>query len=251
MPHDKTDSRPDAEADDDFIKAASDRYKRAREHNGKWKKRTRRNYDFYAGRQWSDSERGELEDSGRGAVVMNRIKPRVSAVVGMEIGNRQELRFHPREEGDERLAELINKASEWTRDQAETEDEETEQFQDMVITGYGWSSTLMDYSTNPDGLAAVERRTPLKYDWDPDARQGNLTDMDWFFYTDDVTKAEFKAMGFPISKARGGALGFNDVFPTGQPHDATGEEFYPREVPAYPGAQRSDPPKKVLLVRYV
>ena len=237
MPHEeKTDSRPEADLDEDFIKDASERYKKAREHSGRWKKRARRNYDFYAGRQWDDAESQILRDDGKAPLVLNRIKPRVSAVVGMEINNRQELRFNPREEGDSELSDLINKASEWTRDQAETENEETTQFQDMVITGMGWSGTVMDYEENSDGMAKVLRRTPLKYDWDPDAREANLSNMEWYFYTNDISKAEFKALGFPIGKARGGALGFSDVLNPDQPQDSTDEDQYPNEVPAYPGA---------------
>ena len=90
MPHDKTDSRPKALEDTDFIRDATEKYRKAREHSGKWKKRTKRNYDFYAGRQWDDQEANDLGVQGKAAVVMNRIKPRVSAVVGMEISNRQE-----------------------------------------------------------------------------------------------------------------------------------------------------------------
>jgi len=246
--------RPDdSEDSEEFVAETKEKYKRSREHSGPWKKRTRKAQDYYAGRQWTDQEREKLESQGKAAVVMNRIKPRVSAVVGMEINNRQELRYQPREQNDELIVQLLNKASEWTRDQAETEDHETEQFQDMVISGMGWSSTMMDYGDNPDGIAMVERRNPLAYDWDPDARQANLTDMEFYFYSQDVTKDQFKDMGFPISKASGGALGITNLWEQEEhkPHDAENAKNYPTRVPMA-GADRKErggPLKKVRLVR--
>ena len=234
---------------DSFVKDTTDKYRRARLHWSKWKKRTRRNYDYYAGRQWTQEEQDELGE-GKAAVVMNRIKPRVSAVVGMEISNRQELRYQPREVSDEALASLVNKASEWTRDQADTEDHETDQFQDMVICGIGASETFMDHEDNIDGVAVTERRDPLGYDWDPDSTQANFADLEFYFYSQDITKDQFKAMGFPIGKARGGALGINDLWETqDQPHDADNDQYYPTEVPAYSGSDQGKPLKKVRLVR--
>ena len=242
----------DALDDDDFIKESKEQYKQARLHNGAWKKRTVKNYDFYAGRQWSDEEKTELESHGKAAVVMNRIKPRVSAVVGMEISNRQELRYQPREQQDEAMVQLFNKASEWTRDQSETEDHETDQFQDMTVCGMGWSSTMMDYSDNPDGLAVVERRTPLNYDWDPDARQANLVDMEYYFYSQDVSASQYKEMGFPMDKASKSGLGIHELweFEKKTPHDAEAADNYPTEVPAHPGAERgAGRLKKIRLIR--
>ena len=250
MPENTSQSVDTEDSPEDFVRDAREKYRKARNHNARWKKRARKAYDYYAGRQWTDDEMSDLGD-GKAPVVMNRIKPRVSAVVGMEISNRQELRYHPREKNDERLISLINKASEWTRDQAETEDHETEQFKDMVISGMGWSSTMMDYSNNPDGIAVVERKTPLGYDWDSDARQANLTDMEFFFYSQDVSREQYKALGFPMSEAHGGALGVNQLWEQkhNEPEHQEDAKWYPNEVPEYPGAQRGGPLKRIRLVR--
>jgi len=79
------------EEEEDKYKSIKDKYRRAREHNAKWKRTAKRCYDFWAGRQWDDDVKTELEATGRAALVMNRIRPRVSAVVGMEIGEGQNL----------------------------------------------------------------------------------------------------------------------------------------------------------------
>ena len=237
---------------EDFVTEVREKYLRARRHWGPWKRLAKKCYAYYAGRQWTEEEQTQLKASGKAPVVMNRIKPRVSAVVGMEISNRQELRYAPREEADEMLVSVLNKASEWTRDQAETEDHETEQFQDMVISGIGCSETVMDYEENPDGIAVTMRRSPLGYDWDSNATDANFTDAEHYFYSQDITRDQFEAMGFPISKARAGALGVQDLWEQQeeQPHDADRDKFYENEVPMAGGRDEYKRGQKVRLVRY-
>src|SRR3990167_10270899 len=88
---------------EDFVTEVREKYLRDRRHWGPWKRLSKKCYAYYTGRQWTQEEQTQLKASGKAPVVMNRIKPRVSAVVGMEISNRQELRYAPREEADEIL----------------------------------------------------------------------------------------------------------------------------------------------------
>ena len=238
--------------EDDFIKKARTRYREARDHNAKWKKKAIRAYEFWAGRQWDEDISTALENAGRAAVVMNRIRPRVSAVVGMEINNRKEIRYSPREESDQAVIDLINRASEWSRDQAETEDHETQMFQDCLVTGMGWTETAMDYEENIDGIAVARKRNPIAYDWDPIARQSNLADMEFYFHSEDISKKQFKDL-FPgqEDKAKPNALGQDDLFTTEeQPHDDEDAKYYPNEAPAYPGAEQRGKRETVRLVKY-
>ena len=238
--------------EDSFIVKARTRYREARDHNAKWKKKAVRCYEFWAGRQWDEDISTALENAGRAALVMNRIRPRVSAVVGMEINNRKEIRFSPREASDQQLIDLINRCSEWTRDQAETEDHETQAFQDALVTGMGWTRTSMDYEENIDGIATARKRNPMGYDWDQTARESNLADMEFYFYSEDISKADFKAL-FPgqEDKARPNALGLDELYHTEeQPHDDEEAKYYPNEVPAFPGSEQRGKRETVRLVLY-
>ncbi len=64
MPENTADSVESVDSPDDFVRDAREKYRKSRDHNSKWKKRTRKNYDYYAGRQWTDDEiSGVIEDT--------------------------------------------------------------------------------------------------------------------------------------------------------------------------------------------
>jgi hypothetical protein len=115
-----------------------------------------------AGHQWSGEDKAALLDQMRQPVTFNRVAPMVDAVIGAEILNRQEVRYLPREEGDVQVNEIITAADKWARELADTEDEESDAFADVVICGLGWSETRMDYSIDPEGRIVDERIDPLE-----------------------------------------------------------------------------------------
>jgi len=148
----------------------------ARKHWSKWREEARTCYDFFAGHQWSQDDKTSLIEQMRQPVTFNRIGPMIDAVTGAEILNRQEVRYQPRELGDVQVNELITAADEWARDLADTEDEESDAFSDLVICGMGWTETRMDYSENPEGVIVDDRIDPLEMWTDPQARKRCLSD---------------------------------------------------------------------------
>lgn len=136
--------------------------RQARNHWSKWREEARQCYDFVAGHQWSAEDKAALLDQMRQPVTFNRVAPMVDAVIGAEILNRQEVRYLPREEGDVQVNEIITAADEWARELADTEDEESDAFADVVTCGLGWSETRMDYSIDPEGRIVDERIDPLE-----------------------------------------------------------------------------------------
>ena len=54
-----------------------------------WQQEARLDFDFAAGRQWSEDEMLRIEDNGRIPVVFNLAAPTIDAVSGAEIQNRQ------------------------------------------------------------------------------------------------------------------------------------------------------------------
>lgn len=149
--------------DDDTLLRKLRRWERlARNHWSKWREEARLSYDFVAGHQWSSEDKATLLEQMRQPVTFNRVAPMVDAVTGAEILNRQEVRYIPREQGDVQVNELITAADEWARELADTEDEESDAFADVVICGLGWSETRMDYSIDPEGRIVDERIDPLE-----------------------------------------------------------------------------------------
>src|SRR3569623_75415 len=148
------------------------------------------NYAFFASDQWSQDDKAMLEEQERVPVVFNRIARTINAVCGLEIQNRQEVRFIPREMGEAGISELLTGASKWVRDNCDAEDEESDAFSDLLIAGLGWPETRMDYETEADGLVVIDRVDPLEMLWDPSSKKRNISDSRWRARVKQFTKEE-------------------------------------------------------------
>ena len=148
-------------------------YKANRDHLQKWRQEAQECYDFRAGHQWNDTDLQVLQDQTRPAITFNRIGPFVDAVGGLEINNRQETLYAPRQVGASGVNDLLTSAAQWVRQECDAEDEETEAFLDVVTCGVGCLQTRMDYDDDPDGMIRVDRIDPLEMFPDASSRKQN------------------------------------------------------------------------------
>lgn len=155
-----------------------------------WRKEAKEDFDFYAGRQWSEDDLNTLKSQKRPALTFGRIGPLVNAIVGSEINNRREVRYFPREEGDAIANEVLTAAAEWFRDQCGAEDEETDAFKSTVITGMGWTDTRLDFTEDPDGAAKVEKIDAMEMVWDCNSVKANLADCQRLFRVREMPPQE-------------------------------------------------------------
>ena len=152
-------------------------YKASMDAQKDWKAEAKTCYDFYAGHQWTTEEQAEMEEQLRPMISFNRIQPMVSAVQGQQINNRQEVRYLPREVGDTQVNELLTGAAQWVDDECNAEDEESEVFTDLLITGMGWSETRISFDEDIDGkIHSVERISPMEMLWDHTSKRRNFGD---------------------------------------------------------------------------
>lgn len=167
-----------------------------RDHTEKWREEAKEDYDFVAGRQWTDDEIEKLKAKARPVITFNRIQPVIDSVQGHEIGNRREVRFIPREMGDVKANELLTSAAWWFRDLSHAEDHESDSFLDTIVCGMGWTETRIDFEENAAGLPVVQRVDPLEMYWDFDAKDRNLADARRVWRVRRVPLSEAMAM-FP------------------------------------------------------
>jgi hypothetical protein len=167
------------ESSDDLVSWIHEQLRDAKKHSADWRKSTHECYDFYATKQWSDADKALLDESGRPAVCFNRTARTVNAICGLEIQNRQEVRYLPRELNDTGVNELLTEASKWVRQNCDAEDEESEGFQDMIICGMGWTETHLSYDDDKDGTILVDRVDPGEMFWDGSAKKKNVDDRRW------------------------------------------------------------------------
>jgi len=165
-------------------------------HSSTWRKEAREDYDFVAGKQWTDQDKAVMEASGRVPIVFNRMLSIIKSVAGSEINNRQEIKYLPRENDDTGVTDVLNGASKWMGDETDAEDEQSEAFEDVIICGMGWTESRMDYELDPEGRYIEEKIDPLEMYWDATARKKNLVDARRFWRIRKVAIEDAKEM-FP------------------------------------------------------
>lgn len=216
-----------------------------------WFKEAEECFGFVAGRslngkgQWPGESWQEMIDSGRQPVEFNRVGPIVDAVCGLEVNNRQDVKYLPRTEGDTEVNERLSSLGDWAREEAHAEDEESEMFRNAVICGRGASETRIDFDEEPMGKIVVDCLDPLECGVDPAARKACFSDRRYSWRYRDVATDEAATM-------------FPGVMPTAL--DATwakqidtrdggagNKTDYPDET--RPGMSSTTPPKTVRLVQ--
>jgi len=172
------------------------RFAAAKEHQSDWRDEARSLYDLVAGRQWDPVDEAKMKDELRPLVTFNVAGKFLDAVQGLQINNRQDIRYFPREPGDSQVNEMLTGAVDWARDLCDMADEETDAFFDAILTGMGWMEGFIAADADPAGWPAGERRDPLEMYWDPAARKKNLADGKWIIRVRYFDRDEYDAM-FP------------------------------------------------------
>jgi hypothetical protein len=166
----------------DLTRLAKTRYKDARNHCKAWKQEAKQCYEMVAGHQLSPEEKAELEEMLRPTIVFNRIDPVVSSVTGHQINNRQEVRYIPRELGDVKVSEVYTSAASYVDDESDANDEISDAFWDLVVSGMGFTETRISYDEDPEGkIYGADRVPPLEMSWDPAAKKRNIADARYIF----------------------------------------------------------------------
>jgi hypothetical protein len=207
------------ETRDDLARWITESLKDAHKSTSRWRMEARKCYDFYASNQWEEEAKAQMIEQRKVPVVFNRVARTINAVIGLEIQNRQQVQYIPREVGDTQVNEIYTSAADWIRDNCDAEDEESEAFQDLMICGVGGTETRIDYDEEPDGKPVIERIDPLELFWDPTARKKNLRDRRWTARVKRVSDADIREMfpGYTAPEKTGESY----LEERDQPHDAT------------------------------
>lgn len=227
------------------------------ERSQSWRSRARGNYAFLAGigdKQWDETALKVLRDEGRPVITFNRTLKYVMAIRGLEINNRHETIYLPRDVtavGKVAANELLTQCSEWMDDQCNASRHKSRAFRDMLTTGLGVTESLMDYDDDPRGKYVRVRVNPLEIGWDTNARDQNYLDK----------KRVWRVREMLVSEARELLAGITqDTFTDADLHaswaaDVTSAAYSERTKTLEEKERRdeakaaADPKRKVLIVQ--
>lgn len=182
--------------------------------------------NFVAGRQWTDEEEAAFEQGNRAPAVLNWIQRIVNAISGQQVANRQEPRYLGREEADYKKSDVATAVARWVRELADEEDEDSQAFRDLIVTGMGWTVRRMEYDRDPAGMIVKERLDPRRMRWDASSRRKNLADARWaqcdyWFSKEEIAEQWGEEIAEQITVAPN-----NAQIDKSEPHDAQNDWRY-------------------------
>ncbi len=202
-------------------------FKSAKDASHDWRQEARQTYDFVAGHQWDQEDIDKLKLEERPIITFNRTGSVIDSVSGLEVTNRQEVRYIPRTQGVARVNELLTSAANWVRDECNAEDEESDSFIDLIVCGIGCTETRIDYDEDPEGKAVVLRTDPLEMFADASARRRNFNDARHVFRLRQVPLEDAREMVKDAEDEDLHAKWADDLLSSvNSPHNATEAPFY-------------------------
>jgi hypothetical protein len=181
---------------DRVLREFVDRFPQAKRHQADSREEARMLYDLRAGHQMTPEDEAAIDEKYDGSypkIAFNVTDKYCSAVEGLQVNNRQEMRFYPREEGDAGIDEFSTGVVKWCRDQSEAEDEETDAFGDVFLTGLGWMEHFLEDEEDPESpYIGQDRVDRMEMYYDPNARKKNLVDRRYDIRLKGFTADEFE-----------------------------------------------------------
>lgn len=117
--------------------------------------------DFYKGEQWDSATKRMLEGLDRAALTINEIGPNIDTLIGIQMEERTDFRYLPQEDGDQRVADILNVIVKKVTDSCYYPREETKVFKDICVPGFGAFNTYMNFEKTIQGEIVIER-----FPWD-------------------------------------------------------------------------------------
>ena len=220
-----------------------------REHSAEWRRNAIEDFNFLASEQYTEQEKADLKAQLRPIITFNRTHSIINAVSGMEISNRQEVKYFPREEGDAKANELLTEGAKWFRDQADADDEDSDAFLDSTVCGMGWTETTMDYENEDEGVPVMSAVNPLEMYWDKSARKKNLVDANRLWRVRDIPISRALEM-FPDTEISDLDAKWAQVDRAGEDPDESQEEADRYEGESDHAAMRDDRAVTIVQLQY-
>lgn len=159
----------------------------------RWREEAKEDYEFVAGKQWTEDEIKAFREDGRPAITINKIKPLMNILSGYQRLNRYDIDFLARSSDDVELCQVRRGVTKYVMDRCDYDSIESQVFLDCAIGGVGWFGTRYKFDHEiQDGEAVIERVDPFGIYVDPEAHELDFSDAKFIIRAKWVDKDELK-----------------------------------------------------------
>ncbi len=168
------------ESKDEKLKRILADFRRAYEYKKDLLEMMQEDFEFALGKQWDDNDVETLRDRGVRALTINKIRPIVKLMVGLEAQNRSDIKAFPEGAEDSITAEIATRLYKNVMKRSKGDYKVSEMFGDGIIGGEGWLEPWMDY-TNDLLNGELKWRKVDYYNVfpDPSSREYDLSDAEY------------------------------------------------------------------------
>lgn len=159
----------------------------------RWREEAKEDYEFTAGKQWTDEEIKAFHEDGRPAITINKIKPLMNILSGYQRLNRYDIDFLARSSDDVELCQVRRGVTKYVMDKCDYDSVESQVFLDCSIGGVGWFGVRYKFDHEiQDGEAVIERVDPFGLYIDPESHEIDFSDAKFLIRAKWVDKDELK-----------------------------------------------------------
>ncbi len=142
-----------------------------------WAKHAKEDKEFRLGRQWTQEQEDILNARGQAPVVVNRVHPAVEAAKSMMSANRPSFRVAPREDSDNKVAQVMSAMLAYMYDISDGRTAVRQMIDDYYVMGLGYLHVYQDPMKDMGkGEVCMHDVDPLDVYVDPNSRDRFFND---------------------------------------------------------------------------
>ena len=183
-----------------LVDETQDLYRRYSTKRDGWAAHVKEDREFRLGRQWTKEQEDILKARGQAPVVVNRIHPAVEAAKSMITANRPSFRVAPREDSDNRVAQVISALLAYMYDISDGRTVVRTAVDDYYVAGMGLIQVYQDpLADMGKGEVKIKDIDPLDVYIDPNSRDRLFDDAENIIVSRLFTKNQAKRL-YPMYK---------------------------------------------------
>lgn len=173
--------------------------------------------EFALGAQWDDKDLAVLEDKGVLPITVNKIKPIIRLMRGIESQNRSEEKAFPEGSEDSLEADIATRLLKHAMKMDEGNYKVSETFSDGNICGEGWLEPYLNFDRSIIEADLGLRKSDFwSFSWDPNSKEYDLSDAQFFDkitfnWTKDQILAIYPEAESALAGTDGGRLKVGDL----------------------------------------